>query len=147
MIRAVLDTNVLASGVTHAKGPSGQVVIAWRRRAFRVVVSQLILDELAETLEGRYFKKRLTRRQRQGAIAHLRRQAQFTEVTAQVTGVDLSAEDAQVLATAESAGAAYVVTGDEQFLALTQYHDIRILTPAAFLAVLRQAALYATART
>ena len=65
MIRVVLDTNVLASGVTHSKGHSGRLVMAWRRRVFHLVVSDHILEELAETLEDRYFKKRLTRRERQ----------------------------------------------------------------------------------
>lgn len=58
MIRAVLDTNVLASGVTHPRGNSGRLVTAWRRRAFNVVISEHILEELAETLEDRYLGSR-----------------------------------------------------------------------------------------
>lgn len=137
MIRAVLDTNVLASGVTHAKGPSGHLVLAWRRRAFQNVLSEHILHELTQALEGRYFTKRLTRRERKAAVTHVRRLALLTQITVRVSGVDLSAPDGQVLATAESAGAEYVVTGDAEFLALGEYHGIKIVTPTAFLDILK----------
>lgn len=137
MIRAVLDTNVLASGATHSAGHSGQLVMAWRRRAFQLIVSEHILDELAETLEDRYFKRRLTRRERQAAVNRLRQRAELSDAYTRLTGLDLSAEDSQVLATAVSAGAEYVVTGDDEFLAIEQYHGIRIVTPSEFLGILR----------
>lgn len=139
MILAVLDTNVLASGATHPKGASGQLVLAWRRRAFQLATSEHILAELTETLEDRYFKKRLSHQQRQLAVSRLRRQAQLTEITAHVVGVAPSTKDDLVLATAVSAGATYLVNGDEKFLKVAMYHDVQILTPAAFLTVLRGA--------
>ena len=136
MIRAVLDTNVLASGVTHSKGHSGQLVTAWRRRGFHLVVSEHILDELAETLEDRYFKKRMTQRERQAAVARLRRQARLTEITASVKGVAPSAKDDLVLASAKSANADFVVTGDQAFMAVGSSDGIRIVSPRQFLAIL-----------
>jgi len=140
MTRAVLDTNVLASGVTHPKGHSGQLLMAWRRRAFTIVVSEHILEELAETLEDRYFRKRLTSRERQAIISRLRRQAQRTEISAKVTGVAPSPNDDLVLATAESGGAEYVVTGDAKFLAVKEFRGIEILSPSAFLTLLKSRA-------
>ncbi len=136
MIVAVLDTNVLASGSTHQKGHSGQLVTAWRRGAFVLVVSEHILEELAETLEDRYFKKRLSKQRRRTAVARIRRQAHVTKITASVSGIAPDEADDLVLATAESAGAAFVVSGDGPFLEVGQYHGIRILSPAAFLALL-----------
>ncbi len=140
MIRAVLDTNVLASGITHSKGHSGQLIMAWRRRAFHLIVSEHILEELAETLEDRFFKKRLTRRERQSAVTHLRRRAQLieiNEINAQVPGVSLSTKDSLVLATAESARASYVVTGDAEFRSVKEYQGIAIVSPAEFLDILK----------
>jgi len=144
MIRAVLDTNVLASGVTNSRGPSGQLFLAWRRRAFDLVTSDHILGELAETLEGRYFKKRLTSSERQGVVPRLRRQAWVTEITATVSGIAPSGKDDLVLATAKSAGVAYVVTGDEGFQAIGSWEGIQIVSPRAFLDILRQRRLGAT---
>ncbi len=138
MIRAVLDTNVLASGVTNAKGPSGQLFLAWRRRLFDLVTSDHILAELEDTLEGRYFKKRLTSRERQGVAPRIRRQAWVTAITAEVSGIAPSAKDDLVLATARSAGADYVVTGDEAFVAIGSWEGIQIVTPRQFLDTLRR---------
>lgn len=139
MIRAVLDTNVLASGVTHAKGHSGQLVTAWRRRALDLVVSDHILEELTHTLDDRYFKKHLTKRERQNIVPRIRRQAWLTEITVQVNGVAPSNEDDLVLATAKSGGATYVVTGDEAFQAIGSYEGIQIVSPRQFLDILKLA--------
>jgi uncharacterized protein len=137
MIRAVLDTNVLASGASNAKGPSGLLFLAWRRRGFSLVTSEHILAELDATLDDRYFRKRLTSRERQAFVPRLRRQAWVTEITAEVAGVAPSAEDDLVLATAKSAGAEYVVTGDESFQALGSWEGIQIVSPRQFLDILR----------
>jgi len=107
--------------------------MAWRRRVFQLATSEHILGELAETLEDRYFKKHLTRQQWQRAVSRLRLQAQLTEITARVVGVAPSAKDGLVLATAESAGAAYLVTNDGKFLEVAYYHGIQILPPLALL--------------
>lgn len=133
----VIDTNVLASGSTHPKGHSGQLMTAWRRGAFTLVVSEHILEELAETLEDRYFKKRMSKQRRRNAVSRIRRQAHITQITAAVSGIAPDEADDLVLATAESAGAAYVVSGDVPFLKVGQYHGIRIVSPAAFLALIR----------
>jgi putative PIN family toxin of toxin-antitoxin system len=136
MIRAVLDTNVLACGATHAQGPSGRIVLAWRRRAFALVTSEHILDELEATLEGRYFMKHLTGRERQGLVARIRRHTWLTDITVRPSGIRLKGPDALVLATAMSGGAEYVVTGDEQFQAVDSYGGILIVSPRRFLEVL-----------
>jgi predicted nucleic acid-binding protein len=106
---------------------------------FELVASEHILDELREAFEDRYFKKKLTRRQRKGALALLRRLAIITDITATVSGVAAHVEDDLVLATALSAGAAYLVTGDERFqVAVAGYGAVRVLSPIAFLAVLTE---------
>lgn len=138
MIPAVLDANVLASGFVRANSaaPPVQLIDAWSRGAFTLIVSELLLDETERTLEKPYFAQRLTRAQRAKVITLLRREAVVTPLTIDITGVATHPEDDLVLAAAISAGAAYLVTGDRQLQALGSYSDVRIVSPRQFLQIL-----------
>ena len=135
MTTAVVDANVLASGFA-ARAPESlpaQVLDAWRAKAYTLVVSEHILDELARTLEKPYFRRRLTPAHVAADLALLRRQAIVTRITAHVSGVATHPEDDLVLATAVSARADYLVTGDRQLQDVGRYQAVTILSPRQFL--------------
>ncbi len=54
MIVAVLDTNVLVSGFPARGGVPATLIAAWRQGAYTLVVSEPILEELAETWQDPY---------------------------------------------------------------------------------------------
>ncbi len=63
MIKSVLDTNVLASGIVgflNRQSPSARLLHAWRDATFELVTSEHILDELGRALARPYFRRRLT---------------------------------------------------------------------------------------
>lgn len=148
MIRAVLDTNVLASGFLGGGGAPDLILRAWLRRAFTLIVSADIVAELARTLERPYFQQRFSADRRQATLDLLRRRGEMTRLTAKVAGVATHPEDDLILAAALSAGAEYLVSGDRQLLvsgdrqllALARYEGITIMAPRPFLAVLGEAA-------
>ena len=140
-MRAVLDTNVLASGVVGFLIPlsvPGQLLRAWRDGGFQLAISGSILTELGRTLEKPYFQRRLSRTQITRFLALLQDQALFTPITVQVAGVATHPEDDLILATALSAQADHLVTGDRGLLALGTHQGVRILSPRGFLALLLQ---------
>jgi putative PIN family toxin of toxin-antitoxin system len=140
VITAVLDTNVLASGVAGSLLPEsipGGLVCAWRAGAFSLVVSEHILSELTRTLATPYFRTRLSLGQVARAQRLLRRRATIVSLTAQVTGVATHPEDDLVLATAVSGKAQYLVTGDRKLQELGSYEGVRIVSPRAFLDILQ----------
>jgi hypothetical protein len=49
-LRAVLDTNVLVSGLAYPGSVPGRIVSAWRQGGLEVVLSHDILDELVRVL-------------------------------------------------------------------------------------------------
>jgi predicted nucleic acid-binding protein len=49
-LRAVLDTNVLLSGIAYPASVPGRLIAAWRHVALDVVLSAYILDELRRVL-------------------------------------------------------------------------------------------------
>ena len=49
-LRAVLDTNVLLSGIAYPASVPGRLITAWKHGALEVVLSEYILDELRRVL-------------------------------------------------------------------------------------------------
>ena len=133
MTRVVLDTNALASGAIAFQGTLASIIDAWRSGEFSLFVSPPILAELERTLEKSYFRQRLTIEQSSRFIVLLRRRATVSPITVPVQGVASHPEDDLVLATAISANADYLVTGDTQLQQLGQYEGVAILSPREFL--------------
>jgi putative PIN family toxin of toxin-antitoxin system len=136
MTRVVLDTNALASGAIAFQGTLASIIDAWRSGEFSLFVSPPILTELERTLEKPYFRQRLTAEQSSRFIALLRRAATISPVTVQVQGVATHPADDLVLATAISAKADYLVTGDTNLQRLGSYESVTILSPREFLGLL-----------
>jgi putative PIN family toxin of toxin-antitoxin system len=134
----VIDTNVLASGFvrSHSDAPPVQVLDAWRDRAYTLAVSEHILTELTRTLNERYFRARLTVEEIAADLALLRADATIAPITVEVRGVATHPEDDLVLATAVSAQADYLVTGDTKLQRLGSYQGVTIVSPREFLDVL-----------
>ena len=62
MIRATVDTNVLASGIARRNPASAvvQIVDRWRAGHFDLIISDHIVTELAHTLAEPYFRRHIT---------------------------------------------------------------------------------------
>jgi putative PIN family toxin of toxin-antitoxin system len=138
MIAAILDTNVLATGLVSRETSPSLLMNAWRAGLFHLIISEHILTELTRTLAKDYFSQRLARRNLTPtqAIALLRDEAIETPITATVSGVATHPEDDFILATAISGKARYLVTGDKQLCKLGSFRGVTILSPADFLNIL-----------
>lgn len=133
MIVAVLDTNVLVSAFpAHGTVPA-MLIDAWRQGAYHFVISEPILEELAETWSDPYWQARFAPTESVAAIALLRSTAIVTALTVEVTGVATHPEDDLILATAVAGAATHLVTGDRKLRAVGAFQGITILSPRAFL--------------
>jgi len=137
VIRAVLDTNVLASGIVtfHQFTPPAQILKQWLAGKFQMITSQYILNELKSTLEKPYFKKFITGQQMTETIALFEQEAVITPIIVTIQGVATHPEDDIIIATAISANANYFVTGDGPLLRKVgnNYQGVKLVTPNAFL--------------
>jgi putative PIN family toxin of toxin-antitoxin system len=129
VIRAVFDTNVLASGAIAIAGPVTALIDAWRRGEVEIVVSSRILGELDRTLSNAYFVARLDADTRDAFLTLTRTAATVVAITTPIPSVGSTLDDNLVLATAESAGVPYLVTGDAELLRIGQYKCTVILSP------------------
>ncbi len=119
MIRAVLDSNVIVSGVIRQEGAPGQLLrAALEAGKFTLVTSPFLLREVAETL--------------------WEEKSQMTPGQVQVRVIADDPDDNAVLSWAKEGDAAYIVIGDGHLLSLGAYEGIRIVTPAQFLRALAE---------
>jgi putative PIN family toxin of toxin-antitoxin system len=103
---------------------------------FEIAVSEHILSEVSRALTKPYFRSRLTEEEVAEAELLLRDRARMVQPDIEIHGVASHPEDDLILATAMSAEASYLVTGDAALLAIGEYQGIQIRSPRDFLEVL-----------
>jgi uncharacterized protein len=135
MIKAVLDTNILVSGIvgfTIPDNTSGEILRLWYKKHFHLVISEPLIQEVLRTLRKPYFEKHVNPNRASRLAALLRYQSILTSINEMVEGIATHQEDDMVLATALSGGARFVVTGDEKLQKLITFKEINILGPQQF---------------
>ena len=129
-LRVVLDTNVLVSGLAYPGSIPGQIVAAWRQGAIDVVISRHILDEVARVLPRLNHRLHWGEADFTDLLEILAIQADLVEPLPLPPASVRDAADVPVLGTFLAAEADYLITGDQDLLALAERHPI--LTPAEF---------------
>jgi uncharacterized protein len=130
-LRVVLDTNVLVSGIAYPGGTPGKILGAWRQGSLVVVLSRHILDELARSLPRLNHRLNWQPQDFEDHVETLALQASMVEPETVAPGTVRDAGDLLVLGTLLASKADYLVTGDDDLLALAERHP-RIVSPADF---------------
>jgi uncharacterized protein len=135
-VRAVLDVNVLISGVLSSKGSSAEILRASRDGRFELVISELLLAELKRTLAYPKLRKRIPAEKAVAFTNWVHEQGTLAEDPATPPPVGSRDPDDNYLLTLAISRQAYLVTGDQDLLVLSS--DLPILAPAQFAAKLRE---------
>jgi len=143
MISAVLDANTITSGILGYRNPEsipGAILRLWRKGSFILVTSKHIRNEVKDVLHKSFFKKHLTIQEISRIQALLQFQAKQVVITEDVHKAATHFEDDLVLATAVSAKADYLVTGDGPLLRKVgnSLKGVKLVTPNNFLQILEQ---------
>lgn len=135
-MRAVIDTNVLVSGI-HWAGPSEDVLHAWFLGKFELVSSAQIVGEFVAVMEKfeipmnpddiLWWKSLIVQN---SAVVE-------PEVTVDVVARD--PEDNKFIEAALKGKAEYIISLDKDLLDVGSYQGIKIITPKSFLSILSKA--------
>ncbi|MFQ5684533.1 MAG: putative toxin-antitoxin system toxin component, PIN family [Candidatus Binatia bacterium] len=136
MIRGVLDTNTIISGIGWSGAPRA-VLDAAIDREFVLLTSPDLLAELRRVLSYRRLRILPTARV-QEVLALLPLLAHMVEPEERLAIIHQDPPDNRVLECAITGHASHIVTGDEHLLRLKSFRGIPVLTPAAFLRVLKR---------
>lgn len=133
-MRAVVDTNVLLSGLLWRGAPHTLLELA-RNGTVTFVSSRVLLAELAEVIERPKFRQALERAGVATAslLSELYRLVEIVDPPSLPAPVSNDRDDDAVLAVAVAARVDLVISGDNDLLSLQSYVGIPIIDPAAAL--------------
>jgi putative PIN family toxin of toxin-antitoxin system len=133
-VRAVIDTNVLLSGLLW-HGQPHRLLEHVRDGALAMVSSPALLAELADVIGRAKFDAILVRSKitREKSLAEVHRLAEVVEPPPLAAPVCRDPDDDEVLALALAAQADLIISGDDDLLLLQVFEGIPILTPASAL--------------
>jgi uncharacterized protein len=135
-VRAVVDVNVLISGVLSVKGPSAEILGASRDGLLDLVVSELLLAQLKQALGYPKLRERIPAEKAAAFASWVRDQGTLTEDPTSPPPMRSRDPDDDYLLALAISRRAYLVTGDHDLLVLSD--DLPILRPAQFATKLRQ---------
>lgn len=134
MPKAVLDTNVLVSGVI-ALGYSASILDAARREEIQLVTSAHLLEEFSDVISRRHIARKYPKaaEEAEALLDFLRAFAVLASGIPEPETISPDRDDDFVLACALEEKADCIVSGDPHLLNLKIYKGISILTPKQFI--------------
>ena len=131
MLRAVVDTNVFVSALLRGRS-TRPLLDAMIARRFHLLISELLLDELADVVSRPAWGRLLDAADGRELLAVIREAATIVRPIRHVV-VCRDPEDNVLLECALAGRADALVTGDRDLLVLHPFHGTQILRPAEFL--------------
>jgi uncharacterized protein len=140
MLSAVVDSTVLVSAFLRKQGAAAALLVRAVAHAFTCYLAIEIIEETQRALHYPHIRERYTYTDEEIEAygAYLRSTFQVVTGLPPLAGVVRDPNDNMILACALAAHASYVVTRDRDLLSLVTYEGITIITPEAFLGLLRE---------
>jgi len=129
--RYVFDTNVLVSAALLENSVPGRA-LAKGRNSGTLLVSDETVNEVVAVLAHPKFEKYIDVDDRERFLKALMSEAEHVAITRQIQACRDPRDD-KFLELATSGKASHIISGDEDLLVLSPFHEIPIVTPAAFL--------------
>jgi len=126
-MRVVLDTNIIVAAFA-TKGLCSDIFEVCLLD-HSIIISEYILLEVKEKLIE---KIHLTQSSVNDIVSYLRNQAEVVMPEELHESVCRDKDDINIIGTALSGNARFIITGDEDLLSLKKYKNVEILTPREF---------------
>lgn len=138
MIRAVIDTNVLVSGLIKPDGPTGVVLKDLRQGRFTIIFSSGLLQELVSVLTYPKLRTKygLNRSAFEALLALLALRGDLI-IPGQHVRICRDSDDDALFEAAIAGRADYIVSGDSDVRAIKRNEGIDVLNPKTFSKALR----------
>ncbi len=138
-MRIVLDANIYVSSLISTLGNPSKIIERWEQGDFEVMVTQDILDEVGRVLRYPRIVKRHKKDEKkiQRYLKLLSRQTTIVKSTERLSVVKDDESDNRYIECAVAGRANYIISGDNHLLSVGEYKGIVILSPAAFIGLLR----------
>jgi putative PIN family toxin of toxin-antitoxin system len=135
-VRAVLDPNVIISGLLSPTAAPADVLRAFDQGEFELVASQMLLDELIRALAYPKLQRHISEEDADAVVRWIGDSATIAPDLDQPPPVRSTDPDDDYLVALASSERAALVSGDKHLLALTA--EIPVFSPREFLELLTQ---------
>ena len=134
-VRAVIDTNVLVSGLFAEAGAVAELMELWVEERFELVTSEEILSELYRVFHKPTIQEHFKPSEDDiiEYIKNLREKAVITTDLYRTGRIKKDPTDDKVLACALEAAVDFIVSGDRHLLEIKSYQGIQIVNARTFL--------------
>jgi putative PIN family toxin of toxin-antitoxin system len=129
-VRAVLDPNVIISGLLSPGGSAANLLSAWERGEFELIVSTALLEELERALAYPKLRRHISEEEAQRVLRWVTESATVVDPAESPPIRSVDSGDDYLIALAASRQA-ILVSGDRHLLELAD--RIPVLEPALFL--------------
>ena len=139
LLRVVVDTNVLVSGLFGIKDSApSKILETIRNQHFILVSSPAIIEEVKEVINRIRIVKLtgMTKRERKKFIVELVKRCDVVSGRQIVPHGVRDRKDEMLLICANESKADYIITGDKDLLVLHEYANTKIITPKDFVDML-----------
>lgn len=136
--RALLDTNVLVSGLIGRAGPPRRLLDAWLDGRYTMITSLYQVQELNHVLSYPRIADRLavTGPELDAILAAMLSQSEVVVAQLDLSGVTRDPKNEPLVAAAVLGRVDYLVSGDEDLLVLQEYEGFKVVTPGEFVEIL-----------
>jgi putative PIN family toxin of toxin-antitoxin system len=130
-VRAVLDPNVVISGLLSPRGNAARLLEAWERGEFELIVSAALLEELERALGYPKLRRHISAPEAARVLRWLAESATLVDAPAAAAPARSADPGDDYLIALAAARQAVLVSGDRHLLDLAD--RIPVFEPAAFL--------------
>jgi len=130
-VKVILDTNVFISGMFFPEGIPRKILLAWKHRKFRIVVSPEILEEYKDTVED--LKERYSTSDALEFLELAMLNSEYCQSSGLAEKVCVDPDDDMFFACAIASKTKIIVSGDKHLLDVSGYHNINVLKPKQFI--------------
>lgn len=134
MVKVVIDTNVLISGLLKTSVTCRRIIHKLSNKEFSLIVSKEILEEFIEVMGRPKFHHIIMKETAERLIEVIRTQASIVHPRQKLT-ICRDPEDNKFLEAASEGKADFLITGGEDLLSLESLHKTRILSPSEFVKI------------
>ena len=132
VIPVVVDTNVIVSALLFG-GTPGRLIDLWKEGRIQLFVCKEIIDEIMRVLT--YPRFQLSEKEISYLIYdEILPYSEIVDIPSGPVIISRDPSDDKFIRCAVASGADVIVSGDRHLLSLKEHGDIKILTPARFLA-------------
>lgn len=137
MHKVVLDSNIFISFLISHKPPISTILDLWRRGELAVYYSVEILDELKRALEYPKIRKMVSDSDSISLIDAIKILG-ILVVPSKKIEVCRDKEDDKYLEVCLESGCGFLISGDEDLLAIKEFRGVKIINPSEFVSLIQQ---------